>query len=144
MLIGKIIGLIVFGAILTVPVGVMLGMLAAPFKVRDTVVFAVAVQLSFFIAWSSIFGVSPPPTAEQAEATIKNLEREIAGMRADMHESRETCRTLAIGLSAEPQEFRNKMFSDCMGPVLDAEKITLSVIADINKRIMSLREPAPK
>jgi hypothetical protein len=55
MMVGKIIGLIVIGAITVIPVYVFLGSLAAPFKVKEKVVFIVSALIAYALIGAVIF-----------------------------------------------------------------------------------------
>lgn len=57
MLIGKIIGLLVFGAILTMPVHVLVGSMLAPWKVRERRLLVMSVAFSYAVVAMLIFGV---------------------------------------------------------------------------------------
>jgi hypothetical protein len=57
MLIGKIIGLLVFGAILTMPVHVLVGSVLAPWKVRERVVLVMAAVFAYGLMTALIFEV---------------------------------------------------------------------------------------
>lgn len=56
MLIGKIVGLLIFGAILTMPVHVMAGSMLAPWKVRERRLLVMSVAFSYAVVAMLIFG----------------------------------------------------------------------------------------
>lgn len=56
MLIGKLIGLLAFGAILTMPVHVLVGSVLAPWKIRERLVLVMAAVFSYAVVWAAIFG----------------------------------------------------------------------------------------
>lgn len=56
MLIGKIIGLIIFGAIAAMPVHVLFGSLLAPWKIEDRNVMLLSVPFAYITTWFLIFG----------------------------------------------------------------------------------------
>lgn len=56
MLIGKIVGLLIFGAILTMPVHVMAGSMLAPWKVRERRLLVMSVVFSYAVVAMLIFG----------------------------------------------------------------------------------------
>lgn len=58
MLIGKLIGLLAFGAILTMPVHVLVGSMLAPWKVRERLVLAMAAVFSYAVVAALIFGAN--------------------------------------------------------------------------------------
>jgi hypothetical protein len=56
MLIGKIVGLLIFGAILTMPVHVMAGSMLAPWKVRERRLLVMSVVFSYAVVAMLVFG----------------------------------------------------------------------------------------
>ena len=56
MLIGKIMGLIVLGAILTMPIYVFIGSLLAPFKIKEWFIFIACALIAYAVMASLIFG----------------------------------------------------------------------------------------
>lgn len=57
MLIGKLIGLLAFGAILTMPVHVLVGSMLAPWKVRERAVLVMAAVFAYGLMAALIFEV---------------------------------------------------------------------------------------
>lgn len=56
ILIGKTVGLIVFGAILTLPVHVMFGTFLAPWKVRERSIMLMSSLFAYAVVLGLIFG----------------------------------------------------------------------------------------
>ena len=56
MLIGKLIGLLAFGAILTMPAHVLVGSMLAPWKIRERLVLVMAAVFSYAVVAALIFG----------------------------------------------------------------------------------------
>ncbi len=141
MLIGKIIGLLIFGAILTMPAHVLVGSLLAPWKVRERAVLVMAAVFAYIAVWALIFGADGPLDEAGTQRTIAAVERSKAELLADLHRSREECKALAISLSAEPQDFRNKQFSTCMDGVRAESEATAGELRALDARLAELKSP---
>lgn len=142
MLIGKLIGLLAFGAILTMPVHVLVGSMLAPWRVRERLVLVMAAVFSYAVVAALIFGADGPLDEAGTQRAITAVERSKAELLVDLHRSREECKVLAISLAAESQEFRNKQFSTCMEGVRTEVEATAGVLRTLDARIEELKRPA--
>lgn len=142
MLIGKLLAMVVFGAILTLPVHVTVGAMLAHWKPRERWVLVMAGAFSYAVVWALIFGVDGPLDEAGTQRAITAVERSKAELLADLHRSREECKALAISLSAEPQDFRNKQFSKCMEGVRAETEATSSALKSLDTRRAELKKPA--
>jgi hypothetical protein len=57
LMVAKIVGVLVFGAILTMPVHVLVGSMLAPWKVRERRLLVMSVAFSYAVVAMLIFGV---------------------------------------------------------------------------------------
>lgn len=142
LLLAKLVGVLVFGAILTMPVHVLVGSVLAPWQVRERRLLVMSVVFSYAVVAMLIFGADGPIDEAGTQRAITAVERSKAELLADLHRSREECKALAISLSAEPQDFRNKQFSTCMEGVRAETEATAGELRALDARLVELKRPA--
>lgn len=90
------------------------------------------------VVMSVCLGCQRAPADPAAE--LQALERTRASLLADLHAEREECRALAISLSAEPPEFRNKLVKQCFDAYSATADATAGTLRDLLRRIEELRK----
>lgn len=142
LMIAKLVGVMVFGVVLTMPVHVLVGSVLAPWKIRERRLLVMSTVFSYAVVAMLIFGVDGPLDEAGTQRAITAVERSKAELLADLHRSREECKALAISLSAEPQDFRNKQFSTCMEGVRAETEATAGALRALDARLLKLKRTA--
>ena len=139
MLLLKLLGLAIFGAILAMPVHVTIGSVLAAWKLRERAVLGISLAFSYAVVALLIFGTDGPLSEAETQRAVTAVERSKAELLADLHRSREECKALAISLAAETQEFRNKQFSKCMEGVRAETESTSGTLKVLDARLSDLK-----
>lgn len=126
LMIAKLVGVLVFGAVLTLPVHVTAGAMLAPWKPRERWVLVMSAAFAYAVVALLIFGTTSAPSEEGTRESIREWERERNEILADVRLARDKCRALGIANAGEPQDARNRIVGVCFDKAIAAEEQMLA------------------